>query len=203
MVRVPIVLLPVAALLGPAGHATAAAPPPAISVTSAPDHAPLGEILTYVFALTGATAVDVVRSGAPATVLSTRRRGTTLTVRVEPDALGSLIVSVTARAHGQRSAASATTGITNANGCTIVGTPGPDVIHGTSGPDVICALGGDDRIRSGPGDDRTYAGSGDDRVDAGPGDDAILAGPGKDFVNGGAGRDVCIVDAGDHSVNCP
>jgi Ca2+-binding RTX toxin-like protein len=57
--------------------------------------------------------------------------------------------------------------------CTIVGTPGDDVIRGTSGDDVICGLGGNDRIWGLLGDDILRGGAGDDELHGGPGDDVL------------------------------
>jgi hypothetical protein len=55
--------------------------------------------------------------------------------------------------------------------CTIVGTPGNDVLLGTPGPDRICAGGGNDKIYG----------------DEGP--DVIVAGHGRDLCVGGTGHD--------------
>src|SRR5690349_1589483 len=44
--------------------------------------------------------------------------------------------------------------------CTIVGTPGDDVLRGTSGNDVICGFGGNDRIYGGGGNDVIVGGDG-------------------------------------------
>lgn len=73
--------------------------------------------------------------------------------------------------------------------CTVVGTPGPDVLRGTPGRDVICGRGGDDVIRAGGGPDLVDAGAGDDRVRAGGGADEVVGGDGGDRVLGGGGRD--------------
>ena len=48
--------------------------------------------------------------------------------------------------------------------CTIVGTPGNDVLVGTSGPDVICSLAGNDTVTGGAGDDVLDGGPGRDTV---------------------------------------
>ena len=52
-------------------------------------------------------------------------------------------------------------------GCTIVGTPGDDVLYGTNGADHICGLGGNDRI---------YGKAGDDVLDGGTGKDTLYGG---------------------------
>jgi hypothetical protein len=56
--------------------------------------------------------------------------------------------------------------------CTVIGTPGDDVLTGTLGDDVICGL------------------EGNDRIDANSGKDVLLGGPGDDHLNGGDGEDV-------------
>jgi Ca2+-binding RTX toxin-like protein len=66
-------------------------------------------------------------------------------------------------------------------GCTVVGTPGDDVLYGTSGDDHICGLGGDDRI---------YGRAGDDILDGGPGKDKVFGEKGKDTLYGRGGADV-------------
>ena len=47
-------------------------------------------------------------------------------------------------------------------GCTIIGTPGDDVLYGTSGADHICGLGGNDKIYGKAGNDILDGGSGKD-----------------------------------------
>ena len=74
--------------------------------------------------------------------------------------------------------------------CTIVGTPGDDVLVGTPGPDVICGLGGDDLIQGLGGDDEIWGGPGDDRLEGGDGDDVLRGGDGADVLDGEAGADV-------------
>ncbi len=99
--------------------------------------------------------------------------------------------------------------------CTIVGTPGDDVINGTPGDDVICGLGGNDVIRGLEGNDVIDGGSGNDLLIGGPRNDRIyggtrvnpplggsgadppIRGPGKEFIWGGLGTDVAKVSPGD------
>ena len=106
--------------------------------------------------------------------------------------------------------------------CTIIGSPGPDVISGTPGHDVICGRGGNDTIRGGAdhdlilgsggadriygqrGRDRIVGGAGNDRLDGGAGADSLRAGRGADLVHardgvadridGGSGRDSARID---------
>lgn len=91
--------------------------------------------------------------------------------------------------------------------CTIIGTPGHDVLRGTSRDDVVCGLGGNDVIDARGGDDLVDGGAGHDVLTGGPGDDTILGGLGpdtiysvdgfRDSVDGGAGNDRGRVDPGD------
>jgi Ca2+-binding RTX toxin-like protein len=88
--------------------------------------------------------------------------------------------------------------------CTIVGTPGPDVLAGTPGPDVICGLGGADRIDGAAGNDVLLGGPGNDTLEGNLGRDLILGGAGadridawdgaRDRIDGGAGSDRAWVD---------
>ncbi|KAB2810663.1 tandem-95 repeat protein [Pimelobacter simplex] len=73
--------------------------------------------------------------------------------------------------------------------CTIVGTPGDDVLVGTPRRDVICGFGGDDRIDGRGGNDVIRGGDGDDIINGGPGDDLIWGGAGDDVLRGGDGDD--------------
>jgi acid phosphatase type 7 len=74
--------------------------------------------------------------------------------------------------------------------CTIVGTPGDDVLKGTPGNDVICGLGGNDRIFGNGGDDIISGGDGNDRLSGGPGRDRIVGAAGNDRIRGGPAADV-------------
>lgn len=91
---------------------------------------------------------------------------------------------------------------------TILGSPGPDVLHGTPGDDVIVARGGDDEVRGyegddviclGAGHDRGYGNQGadvirgqggDDYIEGNPGANRLIGGPGRDMLIGGDGADV-------------
>jgi Ca2+-binding RTX toxin-like protein len=74
--------------------------------------------------------------------------------------------------------------------CTILGTPGNDVLRGTARNDVICGFGGNDVIRGGGGGDILRGGKGNDRIDGGPGDDVLKGGRGRDRLTGGRGDDI-------------
>jgi hypothetical protein len=80
--------------------------------------------------------------------------------------------------------------------CTILGSPGRDVIQGTPGIDVICGGGGNDRIYGGAGHDLILGGKGNDRLNGGAGREHIRGGPGEDALIGGGGDDELFGEAG-------
>jgi acid phosphatase type 7 len=80
--------------------------------------------------------------------------------------------------------------------CTIVGTPGDDVLEGTPQRDVVCGLGGDDRIFGGAGDDVIRGGEGNDRISGGAGRDHIRGDAGADRIRGGGDRDQLLGGSG-------
>jgi Ca2+-binding RTX toxin-like protein len=67
--------------------------------------------------------------------------------------------------------------------CTIVGTPGDDVLLGTDRDDVICGLGGLDRITAYGGNDTISGGPGRDHINPGIGDDLIFGEGDNDNVS--------------------
>ena len=73
--------------------------------------------------------------------------------------------------------------------CTIVGTPGDDVLRGTRHRDVICGRGGDDRLLGRGGGDVLRGGRGDDGRLGRRGDDELGGGTGNDRSSGGRGDD--------------
>ena len=73
--------------------------------------------------------------------------------------------------------------------CTIVGSPGGEVIHGTATSDVICGRGGADRIYAGGGHDLILGGRGNDRIYGRSGRDHIRGDGGNDILNGAGGAD--------------
>ncbi|MCX5008692.1 calcium-binding protein [Streptomyces sp. NBC_00638] len=153
----------------------------------------------------------------------------TVTVAAEPRATGTLTDRATVSAtqtdpNAGNNAATATTTVNNARGCTRVGTSGNDTITGTYGNDVICALGGDDTVDASYGNDTVHGGYGNDRLDGGFGNDTLNGGPGNDNLignygtdnlntvdsvsgndtaNGGFNTDTCTTDTGDIRISCP
>jgi uncharacterized repeat protein (TIGR01451 family) len=93
------------------------------------------------------------------------------------------------------------TSVVNAFGCTIIGTPGNDVLRGTSRNDVICGLGGDDTLEGGNGDDTLLGGSGNDTLLGGNGKDVLDGGVGDDTLRGGNGRDSLTGGIGSDSLD--
>lgn len=81
--------------------------------------------------------------------------------------------------------------------CTIVGTPGPDVLRGTAADDVICGLRGDDRVFGLGGRDTLFGGPGRDLLLGGEGSDTLRGGTGRDELVGGDGRDTLLGGSGD------
>ena len=73
--------------------------------------------------------------------------------------------------------------------CTVVGTPGDDLLEGTAGNDVMCGLGGRDRIFGRGGDDVIVGGDGSDRLSGGAGRDHLRGEVGRDRLRGGDGAD--------------
>lgn len=96
--------------------------------------------------------------------------------------------------------------------CTVLGTPGNDLLVGTPGPDVICAddgvdtvraLGGDDLIYAGKGRDTVYSGSGRDKANGGGGKDRLFGQQHRDRLHGGKKRDFCHGGPGwDVGISC-
>lgn len=75
-------------------------------------------------------------------------------------------------------------------GCTIVGTPGADVLPGTAGRDRICGLGGRDRLTGLDGEDAMFGGAGKDVLRGGSGEDVLAGGPAADKLMGGSNNDL-------------
>ena len=76
--------------------------------------------------------------------------------------------------------------------CTLIGTPGDDVLTGTAGTDVICGLDGDDVLRGDGGDDVLDGGPGADDLGGQLDDDDLDGGGGPDVLDGGPGDNWCV-----------
>lgn len=80
--------------------------------------------------------------------------------------------------------------------CTIVGTPGNDILRGTAGRDVLCGTGGNDIINGLGGNDVLRGGAGNDVIRGGAGSDVIEGGAGNDRLHGERGNDQIFGNAG-------
>ncbi|HEX7185693.1 MAG TPA: calcium-binding protein [Thermoanaerobaculia bacterium] len=76
--------------------------------------------------------------------------------------------------------------------CTIVGTPGSDVITGTPSADVICPLTGNDTVYGAGGSDKICGDGGTDQLYGQGGSDLIDGGSLADWIDGGDGSDFAI-----------
>ena len=128
-----------------------------------------------------------------------------INVTIEPNATGTDTAAASSPAADYDPAtanngASASVDVTNAHGCTIIGTAGSDTIAGTSGADVICALAGDDTVSGDNGDDIIHGGSGRDVLNGGNGSDTIYAGHTGSVLNGGNGDDILNGGSGDDTI---
>jgi Ca2+-binding RTX toxin-like protein len=90
--------------------------------------------------------------------------------------------------------AAAKSGLCFGKVATIVGTPGPDVIHGTRGTDVIRGLGGDDKIFGGGRSDFICGGRGSDKIHGDKTSPTHYGHVGNDSMYGGRGHDRLIGD---------
>jgi hypothetical protein len=88
-------------------------------------------------------------------------------------------------------------------GCSVVGSPGPDRLRGTPGRDVFCGFEGNDVIKGGGGPDVVFGGPGRDVLRGGRGRDTLRGARGQDLIDGGPGRDTCRGGGGrDRLVRC-
>lgn len=92
----------------------------------------------------------------------------------------------------------------------LVGGSGDDIIEGGAGNDTINGLAGNDTLNGGDGNDTINGGSGDDILNGGEGtdilngddgDDILRAGNGNDTANGGNGDDFVNGGAGNDTLN--
>jgi Ca2+-binding RTX toxin-like protein len=91
-----------------------------------------------------------------------------------------------------------------AQGATLYGGSGDDVIYGGQGNDrlfgeddndLLVGNEGDDALDGGAGNDELSGGAGRDGLEGGTGDDVLVGGTGADVLSGGAGNDRLIGDA--------
>jgi uncharacterized repeat protein (TIGR01451 family) len=113
---------------------------------------------------------------------------------VEPNAVATITNRASAVANEEDpnpsdDVANEQTSVVNTFGCTIIGTPGDDLLHGTASADVICGLGGNDTLIGGNGDDTLLGGSGNDTLLGGNGKDVLNGNAGDDVLRGGNGKD--------------
>ena len=96
-------------------------------------------------------------------------------------------------------------GVAAAQGLTLIGTKGGNLLRGGKGPDRLVGKAGGDLIKGFAGNDRLSGGKGRDLLNGGPGADRMFAGPGRDGikaadgrrdrrVDGGPGNNVCVID---------
>lgn len=112
-----------------------------------------------------------------------------------------LLVGTSVAVVATPTAAHAAGHVTGGIRCTIVGTPGNDVLVGSKHRDVICGLGGNDRIRGRGGNDIIAGGPGEDAINGGRGSDRISGGSGNDTLHGAAGSDIIEGDSGQDQVD--
>ena len=73
---------------------------------------------------------------------------------------------------------------------------GNDTIYGMDGHDLLSGGNGSDLLFGGAGNDRLYGDNGDDRLDGGDGNDLLAGGNGSDTLAGGAGADLFVFGKG-------
>lgn len=94
-------------------------------------------------------------------------------------------------ADGLSHSASVTVTVTGiADGVSLDGGGGDDVLNGTAGEDRLFGGNGDDRLSGLAGHDRLEGGRGNDLLDGGSGMDLLIGGAGNDRLIGGTGADV-------------
>jgi YVTN family beta-propeller protein len=127
-----------------------------------------------------------------------------VTVLIEPLGTGAItatstVSSTTTDTDPGNNTASATADITNADGCTLIGTPGADILTVTADNTVVCDLSGNDTINgAGYSGTTVYLGSGTDTVTVGPGEnETVYGGMGADTITSGAGTGN-VLYAGDY-----
>jgi uncharacterized repeat protein (TIGR01451 family) len=155
---------------------------------------------SFVSAVPGQGSCDAPSAGTLSCSLGTISASAQVqvTVTVTPTAVGTIVNQVTVDANegdpvGSNDTGSESTLIIDP-ACTIVGTPGDDVLTGTSGNDVICGLAGNDTIQGLAGNDRLDGGLGNDTLDGGDGNDQLFGRDGDDILHGSKGFDLARFD---------
>lgn len=144
---------------------------------------------------------DGVRSVIDGPVITTERQSgaVTRTYAAELDdtartEIGGLDVGAAAGTSGRDVLHAAT----SAQGVSMLGYGGNDLLSGSNhddallggrGADVLWGLGGNDALNGGDGDDTLRGGAGNDTLDGGSGNDDLDGGGGRDTLMGGAGQD--------------
>jgi trimeric autotransporter adhesin len=83
-----------------------------------------------------------------------------------------------------------------AQGLTLEGTEGADVLTGGVRHDRLTGLGGDDQLQGGAGDDTLVGGLGQDTLAGEDGNDVLDGSAGDDLLSGGAGNDTLSANFG-------
>lgn len=86
-----------------------------------------------------------------------------------------------------------------AQGTTLIGRMGRDILFGAQGNDLLTGGLGADTLYGGDGDDLLMGDEQNDALFGGDGDDRLIGGAGRDSFAGGAGRDIFHLNAGDEA----
>jgi len=92
------------------------------------------------------------------------------------------------------------TGFGGADGDTIYGREGNDLLRGDDGLDVLVGGAGNDQVEGGTGADSLYGNAGNDTVLGGDGNDSISGGAENDLLSGGNGADTIFGDDGNDTI---
>ena len=84
--------------------------------------------------------------------------------------------------------------------CTMIGTPGKDLLEGGAGVDIVCGFGGNDRLKGNAGNDYIVGGDGDDALHSADGDDVLIGGDGNDHLRPGTGANVLDGGTGNDTI---
>jgi len=99
--------------------------------------------------------------------------------------------------HGLTSTATVDVTVTGiADGISLAGGNGNDVLTGTGGEDRLDGGNGNDILYGMDGHDLLYGGNGDDSLYGGAGNDRLAGGNGNDLLSGGSGNDLFVFGRG-------